>query len=98
MDSSRAMAAEAYEEAGDLEKAASVWRALADDPGAVYPPDLALLRLGDVKSRQGKTQEATAAWREALARFPQGPAATEAQQRLGTGPAAPGALTLPSGS
>ena len=98
MDSARAMAAEAYEEAGDLEKAASVWRALADDPGAVYPPDMALLRLGDVKSRQGKTEEATAAWREALARAPQGPAATEAQQRLGTGPAAPTGLTLPSGS
>jgi tetratricopeptide (TPR) repeat protein len=99
MDSARAMAAEAYEEAGDLEKAASVWRALADDPGAVYPPDMALLRLGDVKSRQGKTEEATAAWREALARSPQGPAATEAQQRLGTGPAAPATpLTLPAGS
>ena len=88
VDSARAMAAEAYEEAGDLEKAAGLWRALADDPGAVYPPDMALLRLGDVRSRQGKTDEATAAWREALARAPQGPAASDAQQRLGTGPAA----------
>jgi TolA-binding protein len=95
MDSARAMAAEAYEEAGDLEKAAGLWRALSDDPGAVYPPDMALLRLGDVRSRQGKTDEATAAWREALARAPQGPAAAEAQQRLGTGPAPPPPLALP---
>ena len=98
VDSARAMAAEAYEEGGDLDKAASLWRSLADDPDAVYPADMALLRLGDVRSRQGKTEEATAAWREALARAPQGPAATEAQQRLGTGPAAPVPLSLPAGS
>jgi len=73
-------------------------RAIVVAPFWGYPPDMALLRLGDVKSRQGKTEEATAAWREALARAPQGPAATEAQQRLGTGPAAPAGLTLPSGS
>jgi TolA-binding protein len=99
MDSARAMAAEAYEEAGNLDKAAEIWRALSDDPGAVYPPDMALLRLGDVKSRQGKTDEATAAWREALARAPQGSAAAEAQQRLGTGPGGASPLGIgPSGS
>lgn len=96
-DSARAMAAAAYEEAGDLEKAAALWRALSDDPGAVYPPDLALLRLGDVRSRQGKADEATAAWREALARAPQGSAAAEAQQRLGMAPPTTPLSLNPSG-
>ena len=61
-------------------------------------PEVNDLKLGDLRSRQGKTEEATAAWHEALARAPQGPAATEAQQRLGTGPAAPNELTINPGS
>ncbi len=84
-DTARALEAEAYRRAGDLDKAAGIWRTLAQAQDGVFPPAEARVRLGDVLQAQGKTDEAKQAWREAASGSPDDPAALEARQKLGEG-------------
>lgn len=92
-DNAKALAAEAYERAGKPDKAVAIYRELAEAEGGVFPRDLALLRAGDVLQKEGKAAEATQAWRDVLARFPEGSARADAQIRLG--PAEGGPPPLP---
>jgi tetratricopeptide (TPR) repeat protein len=81
-DSARGMLAEAYGKAGDIEKAAAQYRKLADEPGAAFPPDMALLQLSRVYEDHGRTQEARQVLQEILTKYPQGSTGAEAKSRL----------------
>ncbi|MBZ5638794.1 MAG: tetratricopeptide repeat protein [Acidobacteriia bacterium] len=81
-DAARGMTAEAYAKAGDVDKAAAAYRKLAEEPGAAFPPDFALLQLSRVLDDHGKGQEARLVLQEIVTKYPQGSAATEARTRL----------------
>lgn len=78
----RALLADALDTAGNPDRAAEVLRGLADAADASYPPELALMRLGEVRARQGKADEARRVWEEVLSRFPESPAAAQARDRM----------------
>jgi len=83
--SARALLAIACEKAGDGEKAAAALQQLASDATGVFPADVALVRLAELRERQGKAGEAKQAYQDILARFPDGSVAEEARaavQRL----------------
>jgi TolA-binding protein len=82
VDAARGMMAEAYAKAGDVEKASAAYRKLADEPGAAFPPDYALLQLSRVLEEHGKAQEARQVLQEIVTKYPQGPAIAEAKARL----------------
>ncbi len=80
----KVMLAEASEAAGNPERAATLLEELASPgKGATYPQDAALLLLGGLRERQGKTEDATRAYADPLARYPQSPFAAEAKLRTG---------------
>ncbi len=78
----RALLADALEASGSADRAAEVLRELAEAPDPVYPPEIALVRLGDIRARQGRGEEARRAWQDVLTRYPESAASTEARQRL----------------
>jgi len=79
----RVMLAEAAEAAGNPERAAKLLEELASPTkGAAYPQDAALLLLGGLRERQGKTEDAKRVYADLLARYPQSPFATDAKQRI----------------
>jgi len=82
VDTAKAMLARASEAAGDRERAATLWRELAESPESYFPPDNALLELARLQARAGKTTEAQATLEEILARFPERAAAREARTLL----------------
>lgn len=95
----RALAAEAHAQAGRPDRAIEILRGLSTASGAAFPPDYALLRLGDLLQRQGKTAEAVNAWRRIVTEFPQGGMASEAQTRLAANaPQQTAASPVPGGS
>ena len=74
--------ADAAESAGNWERAAGLLQEVAAPPkGGYYPGDGALLLLGGLRERQGKTDEAKRVYDELLARFPQSPFAADARER-----------------
>jgi TolA-binding protein len=78
----RALLADALEASGNAERAAEVLRELADDPDPMYPAEMALLRLGEVRARQGRDDEARRAWEDVLSRYPESAASAQARQSL----------------
>ena len=79
----RVLLAEASEAAGNPERAAKLLEELASPTkGAAYPQDAALLLLGGLRERQGKTEDAKRVYADLLARYPQSPFATDAKQRI----------------
>lgn len=85
-DSARAMLAQAYEASGAVDKAEALLREIAGAADGTFPPDVALLRVGQLLARQGKADDARRTFQEVVTRFPQGAAAQEARTAL----AAPG--------
>jgi len=76
--------AEASEATGNPERAAKLLEELASaGKGAAYPQDAALMLLGGLRDRQGKTEDAKRAFGDLIARYPQSPFAAEAKQRIG---------------
>lgn len=80
--SAEALLAEALEKSGDLEGAASVLQRLAASPDEAYPPAFALVRLGEIRLRQGRTDDARRVFEDVLARFPNSAGAPLAQSLL----------------
>ena len=79
----RVMLAEASEAAGNPERAAKLLEELASPAkGAPYPQDAALLLLGGLRDRQGKTEDAKRVYADLLARYPQSPFAADAKKRI----------------
>jgi TolA-binding protein len=80
----KVMLAEASEANGNPEGAAKLLEELASaDKGAAYPQDAALMLLGRLRDRQGKTEDAKRAYSDLIARYPQSPFAADAKQRIG---------------
>ncbi len=76
--------AHAYELAGQADKAADTWKGLTTD--ASYPKDVALTGLGRALEKQGKREDAKAAYKQVVDQFPGSPmsaAAKSALERLG---------------
>jgi len=79
----RVMLAEASEAVGNPERAAKLLEELASPAkGAAYPQDAALLLLGSLRDRQGKTEDAKRVYADLLARYPQSPFAADAKKRI----------------
>jgi predicted negative regulator of RcsB-dependent stress response len=78
----RALLADALEASGNADRAAEVLRQLADAVEPAYPADMALLRLGEVRARQGRVEEARRIWQEVLSRHPESPASGQARLLL----------------
>lgn len=78
----RALLADALEASGNADRSAEVLRELADEVQPVYPVEMALLRLGEVRARQGRIEEARRAWQDLLSRYPESAASAQAQQLL----------------
>lgn len=81
-DGARVLLAQAYAQAGDLDKATAAYRALAGQTNSSFPPDMAMLQLSRLLEEHGKTAEARQVLQDIVAKFPQGPAASEARTRL----------------
>lgn len=79
----QALLAEALEAAGNADRAAEVYQKLADVPMASFPPELALVRLGELRARQGRLEDARRAWEDVVGRYPESPYAGQARQLLG---------------
>ncbi len=80
----KVMLAEASEAAGNPERAATLLQELVSvDKGSPYPQDAALMLLGGLRERQGKSDEAKRAYTDLIARFPQSPFAADAKQKIG---------------
>lgn len=77
----RARLAQAYKEAGDLDRAAETWRELAED-GSGFPGDLALLELGGVHEQRGDVEAARAAYNELIEVYADSPLTGQAEDRL----------------
>ena len=74
--------ASALESTGNADRAATLLRELAaPSKDAVYPQDAALMHLGRLLERQGKTEEAKRVFSELLMRYPQSSFANDARQR-----------------
>ena len=74
--------AEATEAGGNPDRAASLLQEVASPAKAgTYPPDAAMLLLGGLRERQGKTDDAKRVYDDLLVRFPQSPFAADARQR-----------------
>ncbi len=82
VESARWLLAEALVAAGESDKAVALYRKIADEPAAIYPPDMALLQMGKVLSREGKAAEARQTWEDLLAKYPQSASAAEARALL----------------
>lgn len=74
--------AEAVSSSGDAERAATILQEVASSTTGSYPPDAALMLLGGVRERQGKTDDAKRVYDDLVARFPQSPFAADARQRV----------------
>jgi predicted negative regulator of RcsB-dependent stress response len=85
----KALLAEALDAAGNADRAAEVYRGLADVPTPSFPPELALVRLGEVRARQGRMDDARGAWQDVVARYPESPYAALAGQLLSQPGSAP---------
>jgi predicted negative regulator of RcsB-dependent stress response len=81
-DSARAMLAQAYEAAGANDKAEALLRELAGATDGTFPPDVALLRVGQLLARQGRKDDARRTFQEVVTRFPQGAGAQEARTAM----------------
>ena len=80
----KVMLAEASEAAGNPERAATLLQELVSvDKGSPYPQDAALMLLGGLRERQGKSDEAKRTYTDLIARFPQSPFAADAKQKIG---------------
>ena len=80
----KVMLAEASEATGNPDRAAKLLEELASaSKEAPYPQDAALMLLGGVRERQGKTEDAKRVYSDLLARYPQSPFAADAKQRIG---------------
>ena len=77
----RARLAQAHLENGQLEEAAGIWRALADEDGS-FPGDLALLELGGVHEASGDLEAARAAYNELIEVYADSPLRSQAEERL----------------
>lgn len=77
----RAVLASAYSQAGQLEKALTLWQALGEE-GSGYPRDLALLGLARTHEASGQTEQARKAWQEIVDSHPSSPVRTEASEAL----------------
>ena len=97
-DSARSLAAEAWIEAGDLDRAAAHLRMLSEKSGGLQPQDLCLLRLGDVLMRQGKKDEAVATFVQEAFRHHKtiGIADPDTLATLGIAADGPGVATTPA--
>jgi len=84
----RALLADAFEASGNADRSAEVLRELADAVEPVYPADMALLRLGEVRARQGRVEDARRAWEDLLSRYPESAASGQARQLLARSQAA----------
>ena len=85
---SKAVLAEALEATGNPDGAAKLLEELASAPkGSPYPQAAALLSLGGLRERQGKSGDAKRIYDDLIARYPQSPYAADARQRT-TGSAA----------
>jgi hypothetical protein len=78
----KANLASALAEAGEPERAESVWRELAAAETAYFPKDLALLGLGKLLIAEGRVGEAQGVLREVVDDYPQTASMTEAQALL----------------
>lgn len=75
--------AEASEASGNPERAAKLLDELASAAkGASYPQDAALMLLGGLHERQGKTADAKRVYSDLVARYPQSPFAADAKLRI----------------
>ena len=81
-DSARAMLAQAHDVAGSPDKAEAIWRELSAATDGTFPPDVALLRIGQLQQKQGKVDDARRTFQEVVTRFPQGLGANEARAAL----------------
>ncbi len=72
--------AQAYEMAGQADKAAATWKGLATD--ASFPKDVALTGLGRALEKQGKKDEAKATYRQVVDQFPGSPMASSVKSAL----------------
>ncbi len=80
----KVLLAVASEATGNPERAAKLLEELASpDKSAAYPQDAALMLLGGLRDRQGKTEDAKRAYADLIARYPQSPFAADAKQRIG---------------
>jgi TolA-binding protein len=68
--------------AGLTDEAVTLLQRLADDPGAVIPPALALLELGRVQHDAGRETQARAVWQRIVDEYPQSVSAGEARTLL----------------
>jgi predicted negative regulator of RcsB-dependent stress response len=67
---------------GDTERAASLVRTVVDDPAPVYPPDQALMVLGELYAESGDLDSARSVWTEVMESYPDGQAAGSARSYL----------------
>jgi predicted negative regulator of RcsB-dependent stress response len=74
--------AQIAEDAKDFDRAAALLQGMGSAEKGAYPPDGALLLLGNLRERQGKTDDAKKAYDDLLTRFPQSAFADEARQRV----------------
>lgn len=88
-DSASLVLAQALDAAGQTDRAATVLDELSRKVGAVVPPDVALLRLGSIRLKQGKTDDARRAWQDVLARYPDSASAADARDFLARSGGAP---------
>jgi len=70
--------AQIAEDAKDFDRAAALLQGMGSAEKGAYPPDGALLLLGNLRERQGKTDDAKKAYDDLLTRFPQSAFADEA--------------------
>lgn len=82
VDTAKAMLARATEKAGDTERAAGLWRELSEATDGYFPADAALLELARLYARSNDLDRAQSTLEEIVARFPQRPAAREANALL----------------
>ena len=64
MESAKAALANAYAEEGQADKAVDLLRSIADNPDAVYPPDIALVNAGKILQDSGDDAGARRIWQE----------------------------------
>jgi hypothetical protein len=80
----KASLSEAVEATGNFDRAASLLQELAaGGKDSAYPPDAALLALGELRERQGRKDEAKKVYDDLIAKYPQSAFANEAKQHTG---------------
>lgn len=82
LGSARAMLAEVYLSAGDVDQAIRTLEALIDADPPTYPVDQALLVLGKIHQQNGDHDQAQAAWNRVVKEFPARGSVDEARRLL----------------